>query len=460
MRVNSLVNAVILLLLVIFGLFPFQKAFSQFSTTTVAKDDKTDEEKRQEQEYLRIGLERYSWVDTELDKCELKKEESDSGSQSGSGGSASESTSAPIQPSGDLGKDIVDRINENKDVYVEAGEKTNVPWQLLAAVHYREASLKPYNPSNGDGAYGIVSKHYPPKDKLSREEFLQQSIDAGEFLQGKVQSNLSNHRTPLQKENTDPEVIKDTLYSYNGRAGAYAAQAAALGFDPSTQPYEGSPYVMNKFDEKRQNMGIITRDGGSVSGQDTRYGAFTIYSKIAGMSGACGAKETGLKYPPNLGQPNELGYYQMPEPTNDEYKFSGGACPAQRWGSKELVGVIYTVAVNWKNKYPNSRLVVGDLNASGHKSHKWGVAVDITVSDNSAAIIGKTEGSVELGKVFVNTGLIKSIWFDDVNVNNQVKAYADSIGKPIIMESIGGHGTHFHVNIQDQFKGPVSEPGC
>ena len=85
----------------------------------------------------------------------------------------------------------------------------------------------------------------------------------------------------------------------------------------------------------------------------------------------------GLLTPPNLGPENSThkGYYQLPKSTDGAYM--SYSCPAQSWGSKELVSVLYTVAQRWKKEHPKGVLMIGDLNASGHKSHKWGRGVDI-----------------------------------------------------------------------------------
>lgn len=168
-------------------------------------------------------------------------------------------------------------INQNLSIYQQASQQTNVPWQLLAAIHYRETNLS----TTVTNLFQITG-YSGPNDVLS------QVIAAGEFLQNSsVNNNLPNHRQPLQQTGTDPEEIKDTLYSYNGRADTYAQQAQKLGFNSSTQPYEGSPYVMSNFDLVHTNMGIITQDYGSIDGVDTRLGAFTVYSILLSDSATC-----------------------------------------------------------------------------------------------------------------------------------------------------------------------------
>jgi hypothetical protein len=186
---------------------------------------------------------------------------------------------------GNLPASVLSAINALKGDYIAASEKTGVPWQLIAAVHYREsnnspnADLQAGNPIGGP--YTRFSSTYAvygyPKTMTESAEF------AARFLIEKSKVGVVNK--PINVPNPDAEAIKDTLFSYNGRAQVYADQAAQLGFDPVKQPYEGSPYVMNNYDEVHKNMKIITRDFGPLDGIDTRFGAYTIYARLLGVSG-------------------------------------------------------------------------------------------------------------------------------------------------------------------------------
>lgn len=169
----------------------------------------------------------------------------------------------------------------------------------------------------------------------------------------------------------------------------------------------------------------------------------------------------GVTCPPNLGAPNAQGYYQMPPATHGDYEFSNPSCGGQHFGKKELVCTLYTVAQAWMKKYPDSRARIGDLNATGHKSHKWGVAVDFTITNRSAAnVSGDRNRSIELGKMFVSTRQIKNIWYNDTAVDNAVMSFARQNNLPLTsMHPIEGHDDHFHVDVNAP-RGPVSEPGC
>jgi len=180
---------------------------------------------------------------------------------------------------------LTTRLNENKSVYQQVAGETGVPWPVLAAVHYREYNLAVANPGNGQGIYQLYSSgEYFTPGSVSKNEFIRQTRLAANFIQGKAQvvpSTSTIKARKLTSNDTDINLIKSTLFSYNGRASAYAQQAATYGYDSINQAYEGSPYVANKFDCKRKAMGLITSDGSnSLTGTDTRMGAFTLYARI------------------------------------------------------------------------------------------------------------------------------------------------------------------------------------
>lgn len=187
------------------------------------------------------------------------------------------------------------RIDENRNIYQQVANETGVPWEMIAAVHYREFNLRrDINPANGQGIYQMYSiyqtnaeyRQLATSQGVSDDNFLRQTRFAANFIQDKAQNTT---RTPvvsprkLVTNDSDLNLIKSTLFSYNGRASAYANQAEQLGFNKTNLPFEGSPYVMSKFDCKRASMGLITSDGSnSLTGVDTRLGAFTLMARLKG----------------------------------------------------------------------------------------------------------------------------------------------------------------------------------
>jgi len=184
----------------------------------------------------------------------------------------------------------MDGVNRNKSDYIAIMNQTGVPWEMLAAIHYRETGFSRSNPSNGYGIFQFTPppRSYPP-GPVSDAEFRSQLKYMADRLQSDyVYRNSPNpasvNRRKLTANEQDITLIKNTLYSYNGRATVYADQASHFGYNKSLQPYEGSPYVMNRFDCNRARMGLITQDYGDMDGTDTRYGAFTIFARLRGQS--------------------------------------------------------------------------------------------------------------------------------------------------------------------------------
>lgn len=301
---------------------------------------------------------------------------------SGSGGSLC--SSDLTVSSSKLSSTELSKIQQNEPVYQQAAQKTNVPWQLLAAVHYRETDL-----STTEANLFQIGGYSGPSD------FLSQAIAAGKYLQHIVADNLASHRAPLQQSGTDPEEIKDTLYSYNGRASVYADQATKLGFNKNTQPYEGSPYVMNDYDSIHTNMGIITGQSGpdTIDGVDTRLGAFTVYAYLVGASGGSVCGQTSGTIPSGNSQqlaqsiisnnnisfdygPN--GYVAQPfkDLAADKLASNNEGCPSTQV-SIHILQEILLLAQN--HKVNISSLTTG--HPCGNV-HTVGRAVDINILDN------------------------------------------------------------------------------
>lgn len=175
----------------------------------------------------------------------------------------------------------------------------------------------------------------------------------------------------------------------------------------------------------------------------------------------------GLTFPPNIqAHSTKKGYYALPKSPTGAYK--SYTCSGRSWGSMELIGVINTTAERWKTKYPNGWINVGDLNATGHKSHKWGRAVDIDATTNGKDWVAdftkgnyNREATIELGKLLVDTNMVRSIWYNDPRVDSAVLEYAKSTGKSaaMVMHPIVGHDNHFHLDIEIPLLA-VWEPGC
>lgn len=205
-------------------------------------------------------------------------------------------------------KDIVKAAAEgaatHRAAYEEAAKKNDIPWQLLAAIHYRETAYGTTNPANGQGIFQFAAEagNYPA-GPVSEENFKVQANYAASRLKTDYStrgvSSLSG--AAFSFSNSDANKVKDTAFSYNGRAGVYATQAANLGFNKDTQPYEGSPYVMNFYDDKRDptkaaggTWGQILTDGGGISyPANSQVGIYTIYAALGGGTASASVDSCG-----------------------------------------------------------------------------------------------------------------------------------------------------------------------
>ena len=176
-------------------------------------------------------------------------------------------------------------IKANQPFYEKAASKYGFPWELIAVIHKREHGLARSNPSNGQGVYQFASAsrrkackggNFSP-GKISDEQFQIQTDCAADAIKNSYGAGLDL--------NTD-DGIKKMFFSYNGRAQAYIDQALKLGFSQQeAENGEGSPYVMNRFDAKREpssTWGQIKRDYGSIEYPANKdFGAFVYYKAIA-----------------------------------------------------------------------------------------------------------------------------------------------------------------------------------
>ncbi|MEO5690996.1 MAG: CHAP domain-containing protein [Candidatus Saccharimonadales bacterium] len=192
------------------------------------------------------------------------------------------------------------QLEAHTPFYKIGGQKAGIPWQMIAVTHYRESSFKRTNPSNGEGLFGDFQKvggPYPagPVDDAG----FQKQVDwAAEFLKSKAGDRAGQLKTG------DDAAVKYTFFAYNGVAQAYVDQALRLGFTAAQASIgEGSPYVMNKADPKRDpttnktTWGQIKTNGGTLQyPANADYGSFVLYAAITGGisgTGSCGTDGAG-----------------------------------------------------------------------------------------------------------------------------------------------------------------------
>lgn len=190
--------------------------------------------------------------------------------------------------------DQLAKIAEYRPFYEQAVEGTSIPWEMLAVIHTRESNLSRVNP-NSDGLFQFAGTGiYTAGAYVEDDEFVQQ-----------LEVMVTDHLVPKWQDGLNEEdQIKQIFFGYNGRATAYINQARDLGFtEEQALLGEGSPYVMNKADAKRDpnkaplgTWGQIKRDYGPIeypANQD--HGAYVMYVALHGggssvSDGGCGGE--------------------------------------------------------------------------------------------------------------------------------------------------------------------------
>ncbi len=182
----------------------------------------------------------------------------------------------------------LDKVKKYQPVYQKIASKYGMPWQVLAAVHYRESRLKHGDTGVCEGPYGV----HPVESWLCGSDYDDAMF---ERATDRAASDIEvKHNIAGGGDWNDPNTVKKVFFYYNGAAGVYKQQALKLGFDQAgADRGEGSPYVMNKADEKRDpnkngsNWGQITGNGGGIGYPANKdYGAFVVYMGLGGGSGS------------------------------------------------------------------------------------------------------------------------------------------------------------------------------
>jgi len=168
------------------------------------------------------------------------------------------------------GRKIKDLAEQNKDRYMYAQTKTGLPWQVVAAIHYREAGMSAtqsiFNGAklgtgiNVDGQ-NVVSD--PNEDALNA---------ANHFI--KMASGVYGIDLSVTPESITLEQWGNAYLAYN--RGYLYKQAG--------KTYDQSPYVMNGFDASHVNMSWVGKPADpAVSGIDgNKAGALSVLVYLGG----------------------------------------------------------------------------------------------------------------------------------------------------------------------------------
>jgi len=160
-----------------------------------------------------------------------------------------------------------DSVNSNKESYQQAEKQSSVPWQILAALHYRMANLDPgVSTLTGTALGGSTNNEglTPGKD------FVSDLVLAGNQLKTLTLSvyNISISKT---KEFTT-EQWGQALLAYN----------TGLLYKDNGKTYTESPFVINGLDSSHLGMSWTSVD--ILSGTDSlQVGALTAYQYLGGV---------------------------------------------------------------------------------------------------------------------------------------------------------------------------------
>lgn len=169
---------------------------------------------------------------------------------------------------------VIERVNQNIQAYKEAAREYNLPWQMLAAIHFREGSNERNDGVyNGHGICRIDNDRDPARGRGTfyhcgnGPTFENDAKDAARHVIGKVTNLIRQGKiaAPLDYDpsNNDSESIKWAFYGYNG-----------TGYGPT---YVNSPYVMNNWDRTGMIISGYLPGGAYVERPDTRDGAWKVY---------------------------------------------------------------------------------------------------------------------------------------------------------------------------------------
>ena len=186
-----------------------------------------------------------------------------------------------FKPLKGLNNDQIKKIQLTYPTLKAIQNLTNVPWQALAGVWYRESfSIAPPPTPGGSWQFDPVPpsatlrswlNKYTDLSVTDKEKRIKTGVNDFEtgclfaacLLQHKVKGQLTL--------NSSDALIKDALWGYNGRAYGSA---------------DNSPYVMNGYDKEHYPLRLIGTipdgKGGriKINNPDLRPGAFVIYKQL------------------------------------------------------------------------------------------------------------------------------------------------------------------------------------
>lgn len=165
-------------------------------------------------------------------------------------------------------KKVTDRINQNLDVYKKIAQEADIPWQLLAGIHYQEAANVP-NKSLLNGFELCNNRDGSRCSACDNGETLENDARcAAIVIKSKARKHYSTFHAYSDRDTTF--TLSQTLNDTNDPHGAYAN--ISMRYNGVCPKLPGSPrcvditddaYVMNNFDASHTRMDFCAFKSGT-----------------------------------------------------------------------------------------------------------------------------------------------------------------------------------------------------
>lgn len=166
------------------------------------------------------------------------------------------------------------KIEALKSVYQEAAAQTKIPWEVFAAIDYRE--------DNND----------PNKSMLGGEPLGTRAVDSGNTPTTKLESVLmgAGILKGLAKGVYDVDVTQSM--DFDKLQKAFIVYNRGYSYQKAGVSPDKSPYVMNQYDAAHKDMTFPSLTGETLAGRTEtgRLGALTVYANLTNgsLGGSCG----------------------------------------------------------------------------------------------------------------------------------------------------------------------------
>ncbi len=200
------------------------------------------------------------------------------------------------------GQDIKGLAEKNKERYERAQSETGVPWQAMAAIHYREARMDSQKSISNGAPLGSGT-----------------NVDGVEVVADANQDavNMAKLFKELAAGVYGIDLSSSSSVTTEGWGQAFLAYNRGYLYKEAGTPYTSSPYVMNGFDETHMNMSWPGPPADpAVSGADgNKAGALAVFLYLGGSAGgsvSCSNASNGIvagsvvKTALGLAQPHEI----------------------------------------------------------------------------------------------------------------------------------------------------------